>query len=376
MERARPLSTGQIVRTRCDVLIVGGGPAGSTCAWQLRRAGLDVVVIDRATFPRDKPCAGWITPRVIDALELSVDDYRRERVFQPIHTFRTGVMNGRSVDTTFAEPVSFGICRREFDDYLLKRSGARVIDGTAVSAVERRGANWIVNGEIEAPMLVGAGGHFCPIAQRLGAQISDESIVAAQEIEITMTPEEAEACPVAPGLPELLFCDDVRGYGWIFRKQNVLNIGLGREDRHRLHAHAESFVADHVAPAAVPLPDRIRWKGHAYLVRPSSTRRIVDDGVLLIGDAAGLAYAYSGEGIRPAIESALLAVTTILEARGRYDAAHLSSYVERLEAHHPRAESTLTRLLPSRLKARLARWLLDQPWFARRVVIESWFLGT
>jgi menaquinone-9 beta-reductase len=46
----------------CDALIVGGGPAGSTCAWQLRQAGLDVVVIDKTRFPRDKVCAGWITP--------------------------------------------------------------------------------------------------------------------------------------------------------------------------------------------------------------------------------------------------------------------------------------------------------------------------
>lgn len=45
---------------RCDVIVAGGGPAGSTCTWALRRAGLDVVVIDRATFPRDKVCAGWI----------------------------------------------------------------------------------------------------------------------------------------------------------------------------------------------------------------------------------------------------------------------------------------------------------------------------
>ncbi len=361
--------------TRCDVVIVGGGPAGSTCAWQLRRAGLDVLVIDRATFPRDKPCAGWITPRVIDALDLSVDDYRRDRVFQPIDTFRTQVMSGAPIETTFAGPVSFGICRREFDDYLLKRSGARGMDGTAITSLERRGSSWIVNGEIETPLLVGAGGHFCPVAQHLGATLGDESIVAAQEIEIAMTPEEAETCPVAPGVPELFFCDDVRGYGWIFRKAHVLNIGLGREDRQRLHAHTESFVADHVVPAAVRLPERIRWKGHAYLVRPSSARRIVDDGVLLIGDAAGLAYAYSGEGIRPAIESALLAATTIREARGRYDAARLSSYVDRLEAQHPRTTSRLTRVLPASLKARLARWLLGQPWFARRVVVESWFLA-
>ena len=52
----------------CDVLIVGGGPAGSTCAWQLVRAGLDVLVMDKHIFPRDKVCAGWITPAVIESL--------------------------------------------------------------------------------------------------------------------------------------------------------------------------------------------------------------------------------------------------------------------------------------------------------------------
>ena len=52
----------------CDVLVAGGGPAGATCAGMLRRAGLDVVVMDRARFPRDKVCAGWITPQVIAAL--------------------------------------------------------------------------------------------------------------------------------------------------------------------------------------------------------------------------------------------------------------------------------------------------------------------
>jgi len=48
--------------TTCDVLIVGGGPAGSSCAWRLAKAGLDVLVLDRARFPRDKVCAGWVTP--------------------------------------------------------------------------------------------------------------------------------------------------------------------------------------------------------------------------------------------------------------------------------------------------------------------------
>ena len=76
----------------CDVLIIGGGPAGSSCAWKLRQAGLDVIVMDRATFPRDKVCAGWITPQVLADAGIDVDDYRRERTFQPITGFRTGLL--------------------------------------------------------------------------------------------------------------------------------------------------------------------------------------------------------------------------------------------------------------------------------------------
>jgi flavin-dependent dehydrogenase len=57
----------------CDALIIGGGPAGSSCAKQLRQHGMDVVVMDKAVFPRDKVCAGWITPAVVDALQLDTE---------------------------------------------------------------------------------------------------------------------------------------------------------------------------------------------------------------------------------------------------------------------------------------------------------------
>ncbi|HEY7058153.1 MAG TPA: FAD-dependent oxidoreductase, partial [Vicinamibacterales bacterium] len=81
--------------TTCDVLIVGGGPGGSSCAWALARAGVDVVVIDRARFPRDKICAGWITPPVIDALELDPTAYAGAGLtIQPMTGFRTGVVDG------------------------------------------------------------------------------------------------------------------------------------------------------------------------------------------------------------------------------------------------------------------------------------------
>jgi flavin-dependent dehydrogenase len=145
----------------CDVLIVGGGPAGSTCAWKLRAAGLDVIVVDRATFPRDKVCGGWITPQVVDDLRLDTEDYRRGRTLQPITGFRTGTIGGRrEIETSYDSPVSYGIRRREFDDYLLRRSGATVRSGVPIASIRREGNRWIVNDAMQAPMLVGAGGHF------------------------------------------------------------------------------------------------------------------------------------------------------------------------------------------------------------------------
>jgi menaquinone-9 beta-reductase len=75
-----------------DAFVIGGGPAGSTCAWQLRRRGLDVAVLDRRSFPRDKVCAGWITPAVVEALELDLDDYGQARTLQPLTGFRIGMM--------------------------------------------------------------------------------------------------------------------------------------------------------------------------------------------------------------------------------------------------------------------------------------------
>src|SRR6516225_5156494 len=96
----------------CDVLIVGGGPAGSSCAWKLAGSGLDVLVLDRKSFPRDKPCAGWITPALIESLQLDLDDYRRGgRVLQPITSFVVGMMGGREVEAAYDKPISYGIRR-------------------------------------------------------------------------------------------------------------------------------------------------------------------------------------------------------------------------------------------------------------------------
>jgi geranylgeranyl reductase family protein len=363
---------------KCDVLIVGGGPAGSSCAWALRGAGLDVLIIDKETFPRDKVCGGWITPQIISELQLDTADYARGRAFQPICGFRTSRMGDPEVETNYGRPISYGIRRVEFDDYLLRRCGARVLEGMTFEGMERQGDGWVVNGEIKARLVVGAGGHFCPVARQLGAQMGSEEIVVAQEAEFEMDARQQAACSIQPEIPELYFCADMRGYGWCFRKGNVLNVGLGRLDRRSLSGHVAEFLEflKRTGKVAFELPASIL--GHAYLIYSKTTRKPVDDGVMLIGDAAGLAYSQSGEGIRPAIESGLLATRVIREAAGDYRREKLQTYPGLLRARCGHTRGNWARAVGRRLSpamvAGIARWLLRTRWFAKKVVMERWFL--
>ena len=103
----------------------------------------------------------------------------------------------------------------------------------------------------------------------------------------------------------------------------------------------------------------------------------MDDGELLVGDAAGLAYPRSGEGIRPAVESGLLAARHLARAAG-FDAAALAPYAAALEARfgarEPRLRLGVTDLLPGPWVQRLAGRLFASPWFARHVVVDRWFV--
>ena len=362
----------------CDVLIVGGGPAGSSCAWGLRNSGLDVAILDRHTFPRDKVCGGWITPAVLSELGIDAAEYGRNRLLQPITGFRTGSIGGSSIETDYHATVSYGIRRREFDEYLLRRSGARLMEGEALASLLRDDGGWIVNGRTKARLLVGAGGHFCPVAKLTGAKRSGENAVVAQEAEFEMDERQRAGCRVRAEIPELYFCEDIKGYGWCFRKQNYLNIGLGRLDQHRLADHVAAFVRYLQASGRIAFDVPSALLGHAYLLYGVSERKPVDDGMLLIGDAVGLAYKQSGEGIRPAIESGLLAAQTIVAARGDFSRASLATYEELLQKRFGTSgqdwASKVGQRLPSAWVGALGRTLLGTHWFVRSVVINQWFL--
>ena len=114
------------------------------------------------------------------------------------------------------------------------------------------------------------------------------------------------------------------------------------------------------------------WRGHAYFAVGVGPRPIVGDGMLLIGDAAGLAYPESGEGIAPAIESGQMAAAALIGAGGRYSGDTLRSYAATLQRLHPPRKPGSR--VSDTVSAALGRMLLQSSIFTRHVVIDRWFL--
>jgi flavin-dependent dehydrogenase len=198
--------------------------------------------------------------------------------------------------------------------------------------------------------------------------------VAAQEVELLLEGE-ASGFRVEPETPELYFAPDLTGYGWCFRKQGVVNVGFGcLGSGHQLARRSQAFLDVLRKRGRVPRDFEPRLTGHAYLLRTTSPRPLVAEGALLVGDAAGLAHAESGEGIRTAVESGLLAAGAIAEARGASDAEALASYAERIEERFGPAQARFA--LPGRVQQALGALLLSSRFLTRHVVLDLLFLHT
>jgi len=186
-----------------DTIIVGGGPAGSSCAWKLNRAGRDCLVLDRETFPRTKLCAGWITPEVVEDLEMDPETYP--------HSFMTfPAMHVHIFGLSFAIPVpQHSIRRYEFDRWLLERSGAEVANHY-VQDIRREGGFYVIDGTYRCTYLVGAGGTRCPVYRKLfapAAPRSGDMQVVALEQELPYHWHNGE-CHL------WFFQGGLRGYSW------------------------------------------------------------------------------------------------------------------------------------------------------------------
>lgn len=288
-----------------DAIVVGGGPAGSTCAWKLREAGLDVLVLDRARFPRTKLCAGWITPEVLDDLELDPADYpRRFMTFDRLYLNWNGL-------TAKPKSEQHSIRRFEFDDFLLKRAGVPVLQHK-VSEIHRDGGDFVIDEQFRARHLVGAGGTACPVYRRFFSAHNPRASALQ-----TATYEHEFAYDWQDPRCHLWFFDDgLPGYAWYVPKADgYLNVGLGgmagklkRKGGH-LREYWQRFT-DRLRRKGLVRYDHYHPKGYSYYLR-GDVDVVSDNGAYIVGDAVGLATRDLCEGIGPAVKSGLLAARAI-----------------------------------------------------------------
>ena len=288
-----------------DTIIVGGGPAGSSCAWALRRRGIDCLVLDRAAFPRLKLCAGWITPDAVRDLELDPAAYPHSFLTFDRLRFHLGPLNF-TLRTT-----QHSIRRIELDAWLLRRSESEVVTHN-VRSIREEGGQYVIDGAYRCRWLVGAGGTRCPVYRTFFRERHprDEGLQAA-------VLEEEFPFAWQDGTCHLWFFDNgLPGYSWYVPKAGgFLNVGIGgiatrlrakRQDIKEQFRHLEgvlsrsSLVHERTFDAA----------GYTYYLRaPKDPPRLGN--TFVVGDAAGLATRDMAEGIGPAVRSGLRAADAI-----------------------------------------------------------------
>ncbi|MEX2123021.1 MAG: NAD(P)/FAD-dependent oxidoreductase [Woeseia sp.] len=288
-------------------IVVGGGPAGSTCAWKLRQAGLDVLVLDRSDFPRTKLCAGWITPQVVEDLQLNVSEYPHSFL-----SFGRLELNWRGLRFR-KKTVQHSIRRYEFDDYLLRRSGAELMTHK-VKHIDRTGERFVIDGLFSCDYLVGAGGTSCPVYRHF----FHDRTPRAKDLQIATFEHEFpyewqdEEC-------KLWFSEDgLPGYAWYVPKaRGYVNVGLGgkadamKSKSLRLQDYWDKFVRSLEERGLVTGAD-YEPSGYSYYLR-GSVESVRLGNVFIVGDSVGLASRDLGEGIGPAVRSAILAAEAIAD---------------------------------------------------------------
>ena len=290
----------------CDVLIVGGGPAGSTAARALRRAGLEVLVLDRERFPRLKLCAGWITPEVVRELEMDPDSYPHRFL-----TFARLRVHYKALSLP-VPCVQHSIRRFEWDAWLLERSGAPVVQHN-VREIAPDGDGYLIDGAYRCRYLIGAGGTRCPVYRNLFRELNPR----AHELQIVTLEHEIEYDWHDPDC-HLWFCEhELPGYSWYVPKERGwLNVGVGA-----IAARMKSDglgIKEHWARLAERLSGGLTRSAHyepagySYYLR-GNVEVVRRGNAFITGDAAGLATRDLGEGIGPAIRSGLRAAAAIVD---------------------------------------------------------------
>lgn len=323
---------------RFDAIVVGAGPAGSAAAHRLASAGASVLLLDRARFPRDKPCGGGLTGRAVRLLPCPVDPVVEDAATRV--TLRAAYRGG--FERRSERPLVLLTRRRRLDALLAEKAsavGADFRDGVRVEGVEGTTVR-LAGGDCAAgDVLIGADGANGVVARGLGLAVEIERGVAL-EGNATYDPRYRATLAlefgVVPG-----------GYGWIFPKADHLNVGVGgwESEGPRLRAHLRRLCEAHGLD-----PTRLEGlRGHRLpMRRPEAV--LACGRAAVIGDAAGLVDPFSGDGIYEALLSARLVSEVALDV--------LAGRGQTLEPYHDRLTGELAGLQASswRLKQALDRF--------------------
>jgi geranylgeranyl reductase family protein len=319
---------------RYDVLVVGAGPAGSTTAHLLAREGVSVLCVDRASFPRDKPCGGGLTGRAVRLLPCAVDPVVEERADR----LDVRLAYGARFERRARAPIALMTQRRRLDSFLADQAaaaGAEVRDGVKVSDV-RENAAVIDDHEVEARAIVVADGANGGTARSLGLGGDIVHGVALEGNAPYPSRRYSNRMVIEVGtIPG--------GYGWIFPKGDHVNVGVGgwQSEGPQLRRHLARLCEAHGIDA-----DALSGlQGHRLPLRRPETR-IAAGSVALVGDAAGLVDPFSGDGMYEALVSARLAAAAVLDL--------LAGRLRGLEAYSTAVSRTLGPLTAAGWGAKVA----------------------
>ncbi len=306
-----------------DVAIVGGGPAGSTAAYRLATAGASVLLIDKAKFPRDKPCGGGVTGRAARLLPFSIEPV----VEDVVDRLECGLRYRHRFTRRTRAPLAYMTQRKRLDHFLLHKAaeaGAEVREGETADARE-----------LDARIVIGADGCNGASAKQLGL---------AEQVEHGVALEANDPYDARYAGAMVLEIAVIRGgYGWIFAKGDHINVGGGGNGeegpklRAELQRMCEAYGID---------PDAAQdTRGYRLPMRLTATR-LARGTTAVIGDAAGLVDPLSADGMYEAILSAQLVADAALDV--------LAGRAETLEPYQAAVERRITPLTRAGWQAKRA----------------------